>query len=238
MICGCRPGTTRYHRPQAHSALRQRAAMPHQHQRRERIHLLAESPATGDLQPDAHDAGAAPLVVSCPTVAAFGNRRDKPLAVRFLSPVKPLCYDAYSCRERRHPVATPSRWRRFRPQVKIPSNGCATSGRPRRTGIPVLHGRNGKHQHHYRHWVPLGDLQHSELEWQRCHQLCASGTGNGTVTYQVQPNAGADQSGTLSGYQRPCGRAGGAIAGLNLVGSMPGILQGKKTGPPLVDDGQ
>ncbi|MDP8990173.1 MAG: SBBP repeat-containing protein [Acidobacteriota bacterium] len=52
-----------------------------------------------------------------------------------------------------------------------------------------------------------------------------TGTGNGTFTYQVLANAGADRSATLSvaGLSFSVEQQGGAIPGLSYIGSMPHI---------------
>ncbi len=52
-----------------------------------------------------------------------------------------------------------------------------------------------------------------------------SGSGNGTLTYQVAPNAGSDQSVTVTvaGLLFTIEQQGGSIPGLNFVGSMPHI---------------
>jgi hypothetical protein len=106
----------------------------------------------------------------------------------------------------------------FSAQVKIPSNGCTTTVSPGGQAVSPT-GGTGSINITTAPGCPWGVF--NIPSWVTLTSA-ASGTGNGTVTYQVQPNAGADQSGTLTVTNVSFTvEQEGTIAGLNFVGSMP-----------------
>ena len=105
----------------------------------------------------------------------------------------------------------------FSAQVKIPSNGCTTTVSPGGQAFSPT-GGTGSINITTSPGCPWGVF--NIPSWVTLTSA-ASGTGNGTVTYQVQPNAGPDQSGTLTVTNTSFTvEQEGTVAGLNFIGSM------------------
>jgi hypothetical protein len=156
-----------------------------------------------------------PLVVNCPTVASSGitttvNGQISFPAVSSLAMTLTVAGTATSSADTLNLAA-------FSAQVKIPSNGCTTTVSPGGQAFSPA-GGTGSINITTGPGCPWGV---SNIPGWVTLTSAASGTGNGTVTYQVQPNAGADQSGTLTvaniSYTI---EQEGTVAGLNFVGSM------------------
>ena len=157
-----------------------------------------------------------PLVVSCPTVATAGltstvNGQISFPAVSSLAMTLTVAGTATSSTDTLTLAA-------FSAQVNIPSNGCNTSVSPGGQAFSPTGGTGSINittgpacpwgVFNIPSWVVLTSA--------------ASGTGNGSVSYQVLPNPGADQSGTLMVTNVSFTvEQEGTIAGLNFVGSMP-----------------
>ena len=157
-----------------------------------------------------------PLVVSCPTVATAGltstvNGQISFPAVSSLAMTLTVAGTATSSTDTLTLAA-------FSAQVKIPSNGCATTVSP---GGQAFSPTGGTGTINITTGAACAWGVFNIPSWVTLTSA-ASGTGNGTVTYQVQPNAGADQSGTLTVTNVSfIVEQEGTVAGLNFVGSMP-----------------
>ena len=156
-----------------------------------------------------------PLVVNCPTVAAAGmtttvNGQISFPAVSSLAMTLTVAGTATSSTDTITLAA-------FSAQVKIPSNGCNTAVSPGGQAFGPT-GGTGSINITTSPGCPWGVF--NIPSWVTLTSS-ASGTGNGTVSYQVLPNAGADQSGTLTVTNVPFTiEQEGTIAGLNFIGSM------------------
>jgi hypothetical protein len=157
-----------------------------------------------------------PLVLNCPTVAASGTTGTVTGQVAF-SPVSSLSLTLTLAGTANSATDTMTLGA-LSAQVQMPSSGCVSTVSPGGQAFGPM-GGTGSINITTSPGCPWGVF--NIPSWVTLTSA-ASGTGNGTVTYQVFPNVGGpDQSGTLTVTNTSFTvEQEGAIAGLNFVGSM------------------
>jgi hypothetical protein len=159
---------------------------------------------------------AGPLVLNCPTVAASGTTTTVTGQIAF-SPVSSLSMTLTLAGTATSATDTMT-LDALSAQVQMPSSGCVSSVSPSGQAFGPT-GGTGSINITTSAGCPWGVF--NIPSWVVLTSA-ASGTGNGTVSYQVYPNVdGPDQSGSLTITNTSFTvEQEGTIAGLNLVGSM------------------